>query len=228
MAEEHGRKSIILLIEGNRSEDSSLSIPLLNAGHEVHVFHTGRQAISWGQKQVPDLIIYDASSMRSNGARVCQRFRAFLENTPIIHCRAKGQSRDPAIAADVFLEHPLSSRRLLNRVHDQLPIDYFKEEVIRFGRLSLFRTKRAIDIGYGERRLTPKQAFLLEELLRHPNQLVTRRQIMLHVWQTEYIGDTRTLDVHVRWLRECIEEDPSKPKFLTTVRGKGFILSVPD
>jgi len=228
MMEERSRKSIIFLLEGKRSEESSLSIPLLNARLDVQVFHTGRQAISRAQNQTPDLIIYDASTMRSNGARVCQRFRTLHAHTPIIHCRAKGQTRDPAITADVFLEYPLSSRKFLNRVRNHLPIDYSQEEVIRFGRISLYRTKRTIDAGFGEQHLTPKQASLLEELLRHPNQLVTRRQLMLNVWKTAYIGDTRTLDVHIRWLRECIEDDPSKPEFLTTVRGKGFILSVPE
>ena len=78
--------------------------------------------------------------------------------------------------------------------------------------------------GQGEQRLTPKLAALLEEFLRHAGVLVTRRQFMHDVWHTDYIGDTRTLDVHIRWVRELIEEDPSDPRLLKTVRGQGFVL----
>ena len=93
----------------------------------------------------------------------------------------------------------------------------------------LYRSKRAVDVKEkGEQRLTPKLAQLLEEFLRHPNELVSRRQLMQNVWHTDYVGDTRTLDVHVRWVRECIENDPSNPVLLRTIRGKGFILALPD
>jgi DNA-binding response OmpR family regulator len=74
--------------------------------------------------------------------------------------------------------------------------------------------------------LTPKQAQLLEEFVRYPNQVVSRRQLMQNVWRTDYIGDTRTLDVHIRWVREIIEEDPAQPKLLRTVRGKGYIFTM--
>ena len=109
-----------------------------------------------------------------------------------------------------------------------LPVDLNQEEIIRFGGILFYRSKRAVETeDKGEQRLTPKLALLLEEFLRHPNQLVSRRQLMRNVWHTDYVGDTRTLDVHVRWVRECIEEDPSNPIFLRTIRGKGFILAIP-
>jgi DNA-binding response OmpR family regulator len=75
--------------------------------------------------------------------------------------------------------------------------------------------------------LTPKLALLLETFIRHPNELLTRRQLMQSVWQTDFVGDTRTLDVHIRWVRECIEDDPSKPQLLKTIRGQGYLLSIP-
>jgi DNA-binding response OmpR family regulator len=130
--------------------------------------------------------------------------------------------------ADVYLEQPFTGRKLLNRVRDLLPVDLNQEEIIRFGGILFYRSKRAVEtVDKGEQRLTPKLALLLEEFLRHPNELVSRRQLMRNVWQTDYVGDTRTLDVHMRWVRECIEEDPSNPTFLRTVRGKGFILAIP-
>ncbi|MFQ5421121.1 MAG: winged helix-turn-helix domain-containing protein, partial [Anaerolineae bacterium] len=101
------------------------------------------------------------------------------------------------------------------------------EEIIRFGNIILYKSKRSVEVaGQGESRLTPKLVQLLEEFLRHPNQLVSRRQLMEHVWQTSYVGDTRTLDVHIRWIRECIEVNPARPQMLKTIRGKGYIFSI--
>ncbi len=222
-------KRIILLVEGFRTGESSLANSLEKANFDVTVVPTGRQALERVQKQAPDLVVFDASSMRSSGTRTCRRLRGMLGSVPIIHCRVEGYAEDPSILADVYLEQPFTGRKLLNRVRDLLPVDLYKEEIIRFGHILLYRSKRAVDVGgKGEQRLTPKLAQLLEEFLRHPNELVSRSQLMRDVWHTDYVGDTRTLDVHVRWVRECIEIDPSNPSLLRTVRGKGFILTLPN
>ncbi len=223
------QKQSILLVEGFRIGESSLAYSLQKADFEVELVSTGRQGLEWVQKHTPDLVVYNASSMRSSGTRTCRRLRGVLGSVPIIHCRLEGHAVDPSILADVYLEQPFTGRKLLNRVRDLMPIDLYKEEIIRYGNILLYRSKRAVDIAEkGEQRLTPKLAQLLEEFLRHPNELVNRSQLMHNVWHTDYIGDTRTLDVHVRWVRECIEENPSNPILLRTVRGKGFILSIPD
>lgn len=222
------RNRTILLVEGQREDDGSLAVPLEKAGFQVVTFSTGREAVTWAQEQAPDLLVFDASSMRSSGARILRRLRGILEDTPVIHCREAGAARDTQGLADVYLEQPFTGRKLMNRVRDLLPADPATEEVVRFGPLVLYRGKRAVDVGgQGEQRLTPKLAALLEEFLRHPAVLVTRRQLMRDVWHTDYVGDTRTLDVHIRWVRELIEEDPSNPQMLVTVRGKGFILQLP-
>lgn len=223
------KKIIILLVEGVRASTDSLSLPLQKANFTVVSCQNGRQAMLLAQEKLPNLVVFDASSLRSNGARTCRRLRGILGDNPIIHCRSAGEPEEPEIPANVFLEHPFTGRKLLNRVRDLLPADPLKEEVIRFGHLLIYRSKRAVEIGgKGECRLTPKLARLLEEFLRNPNVLISRKQLMLNVWKTEYVGDTRTLDVHIRWVRECIEKDPSNPELLLTVRGKGFILAIPD
>ncbi|MBI3942747.1 MAG: winged helix-turn-helix domain-containing protein [Chloroflexi bacterium] len=79
----------------------------------------------------------------------------------------------------------------------------------------------------GIRRLTPKEAELLAEFMRHPEEVLTRQFLMKHVWQTDYMGDTRTLNVHIRWLREKIEDDPSRPRMLRTIRGVGYRFGIP-
>lgn len=219
----------ILLVEGFRNGASAFSQALTNADFAVQIASTGREALELAQKEDVDLVVIDASSMRSNGARTCRRIRAAVGDVPIIHCRDEGTHEDRSMLADVYLEQPFTGRKLLNRVRDLLPVDIYNEEVVRFGDILFYRSKRAVETAAkGEQRLTPKLAQLLEEFLRHPNELVTRRQLMRNVWHTDYVGDTRTLDVHMRWVRECVEQDPSNPKLLRTVRGKGFIMSIPD
>lgn len=219
----------ILLIEGHQASENSLSRPLANAGFTVVSFTSGGKALSWAQENLPDLIVLDASSMRSTGVRISRRLRGILPETPMIYCRSQGVREHPVATADIYLEQPFTGRKLLNRVKDLLPADPNQEEIIRFGELSYYRGKRAVDVaGRGEQRLTPKLAQLLEEFLLNPGEVVSRRQLMRNVWQTDYIGDTRTLDVHIRWVRECIELDPSSPQYLVTIRGEGFVLRVPE
>jgi DNA-binding response OmpR family regulator len=215
----------ILLVEGPREDEDSLSAPLERAGFAVVCFQTGREALAWAHEQTPDLVVFDASTMRSSGLRTCRRLRGLLEQTPLIHCRPDGTPVEEQLAADVYLQQPFTGRKLLNRVYDLLPADPETEEIVRYGRITLFLEKKSVHVdGRGEQRLTPKLAGLLEELLRHAGELVTRKQLMKNVWLTDYMGDTRTLDVHIRWARELIEDDPSDPRILTTVRGHGFIL----
>lgn len=217
----------ILIVEGKSGGDS-LAPALEGAGYEVSVFHTGTAAIASLEKTIPDLVVFDSSSMRSSGARTCRRLRKALGTKPIIHIRQESIAIDRSAEADVYLQLPFTPRKLFNRVRALLPVDQVKEEIVRYGHISLYRTKRSVEVnGQGESQLTPKLAELLEEFIRHPNEVVTRRQLMINVWKTDYIGDTRTLDVHIRWMRELIEEDPAKPALLKTVRGKGYIFCVP-
>ena len=176
---------------------------------------------------MPDLIVFDATSMRSSGTRSCRRLRRALGDLPIIHCRAEGVKEDVTATADVYLAQPFTPRKLLNRIRALLPADETQEEVVRCGSITFYREKRSVEVnGQGEQPLTPKQAQLLEEFVRYPNQVISRKQLMQNVWRTDYIGDTRTLDVHIRWVREIIEENPAKPKLLRTVRGKGYIFNM--
>lgn len=220
-------RAAILMVAG-KPGDNTFVTALEKAGYGVRVVYTGAAALASSGKFPPDLVIFDASCMRSNGARTCRRLRRLLETTPIIHIRADHQELDRSAEADVFIQRPFTSRKLLNRIRTLLPVDVAKEEIVRYGSVCLYRTKRSVEVnGQGENQLTPKLALLLEEFIRHPNEVVSRRQLMQNVWKTDYIGDTRTLDVHVRWMRELIEEDPAHPAFLRTVRGKGYIFHIP-
>lgn len=218
----------ILLVEGRRAGDGSFAPALGNEGYKVKVVHTGAAALRWSDDHKPDLVIFDGASMRSSGVRSCRRLSRMLVETPIIHTRPAGTRKDTGAEADIYLVQPFTARKLLNRVRALLPADAYEEQVIRAGKLTLYRGKSSVEIaGRGETRLTPKQADLLLAFLRHPNQVLTRRQLMKDVWNTDYVGDTRTLDVHIRWVREAIEDDPGNPCRLTTVRGVGYIFQLP-
>lgn len=215
---------VVLLVEGKRANGNSVAYPLEKVGFEVVIVHTGKTALAVVKSRKPNLVVFNASMMRSNGARSCSRLRRAVGAVPIIHIRPEGWPEEVEADADVYLERPFTPRKLLNRIKALLPPDFSKEEIVRCGDLTYYRTKRSVEVvGKGESRLTPKLAQLLEEFVRHPNEIVTRKQLMQNVWHTDYVGDTRTLDVHIRWIRELIEQDPAYPRRLQTVRGRGYI-----
>jgi DNA-binding response OmpR family regulator len=222
------REALVLFVEGKRARNEALKSSLARKGYQLQVYNTGGQALDWAEEYEPDLVIVDASSMRTSGIRITSRLRKLLGDIPIIHCRAQGRAENRNAQADVYLAQPFTSRKLLNRIKSLIPADDLKEEIVRAGSLTLYRSKRSVDVeGKGEQRLTPKLASLLEEFLRYPNQVLERERLMRKIWKTSYFGDTRTLDVHIRWVREIIEVDPAKPKLLRTVRGVGYIFSIP-
>ncbi len=219
--------TIILLVEHLKAGGASLAPVLIRAGYQVSVVHSGRAALKRVATERPHLIIYDARLMRSTGVRTCRTLRQRLDDVPLIHCRAPEQELDEAAEAQIYLEYPCTPRKLLNRVKALLPANDDEGRILRLNGIVLYRDKSAVNIrGQGDQMLTPKMLRLLEEFMTHPDQVLTRLQLMQSVWKTDYVDDTRTLDVHVRWLRRLIEEDPANPRRLLTVRGQGYIFHV--
>lgn len=222
------REATVLLVAGRRSGSKNLESALEREDLRVELFHTGTAALSWAAENQADLVVFDASSMRSSGFRTCKRLKKSFPDTPLIYCREANQVEDRTLGADIYLARPFTARKLINRIRALLPADDLKEEIVRAGRLTFYPSKRSVDVAdVGEKRLTPKLACLLEEFLRHPNEVLERSTLMKKVWNTTYFGDTRTLDVHIRWMREVIEENPARPKILKTVRGMGYIFNIP-
>lgn len=218
----------ILLITAARADDEQLLNALCREGYEVHVYHSARNATLWARENLPDLVIYNAATMASDGVAGCRKLRALIGAAPLIHTRKQGEPKNEDAQADIYLVKPFTARKIINRARALLPADQFTQEIIRAGDVTLFRSKPSVAVaGASEKALTPKLAQLLEEFLRHPNQVLDRRQLMRNVWETDYLGDTRTLDVHIRWAREAIEENPSKPRRIVTVRGVGYFFSLP-
>jgi DNA-binding response OmpR family regulator len=121
--------------------------------------------------------------------------------------------------------HPFTARKLINRVDRLIPGD--ESETMKVGPIKLDKAKNRVYTKKRQSRLTPKLARLLEIFLNNPGRLMMRKTLIRKVWHTDYTGDTRTLDVHISWLRQAIEEDPSNPEMLKTIRGMGYRLDLP-
>lgn len=223
------KQSLILLIEGKSSNHTSLIPALEKAGFALKHVTSGLAARNWVAQANPSphLIIFDASTLRSNGVRNCQQLRQHLPGIPLIYIRSANQKVSAELETEAHLVHPFTPRKVLNRVRAMLPPDLHEEQIVHYGHIKLYVDRGMVEVnGRGEKHITPKLSQLLAEFLRHPNEMISRAQLMQNVWQTSYVGDTRTLDVHVRWVRELIEQDPSQPRLLQTVRGKGYILRI--
>lgn len=215
----------ILLIESGRASAPSLAPVLEKKGYRVTVQHRVDSALSAAQKNEPDLVVLDAASMQATGARMSRALRAGLNGVPILLVSPKGTDPESITGADVVLVHPFTPRKLINRVARLLPGD--SRDLTEVGPIRLNLAQRTVRCLGRESRLTPKEARLLEVFLQNPGKLLTRASLIRQVWHTDYTGDTRTLDVHMSWLRRAIEPDPEHPRFLTTIRGVGYRLDLP-
>lgn len=216
--------ALILMVEGKRTTRGPWSTSIEKAGYTVVVAHNGKTAVDTVSTHSVDAIIFDATTMRSDGVRSCRRLKLEAPTIPIIHCRPADMLLPPA-EADVCLTLPFTSRKLINRIRAILPAQDRPDQIVTLGHLTLYTGKKSVAVdGKGEFMLTPKKLSLLKLFMTRPNITITRRELMETIWNTKYMGDTRTLDVHIRWLRETIEHDPNKPKHLRTVRGQGYVL----
>jgi DNA-binding response OmpR family regulator len=216
----------VLLIESSRTSVPSFAPALEKKGYSVDIFHKLDKALRAASKNPPDIVVLDAASMRTSGTRMSRAVRARLDGLPIILVSPQGSRTDPGNGASMTLVHPFTPRKLLNRIARLLPGD--ESYVVEIGPIRLNLAQRKV-FSYGkEARLTPKEAKLLEMFILNPGRLLTRKALIREVWYTDYIGDTRTLDVHMSWLRRAIEPDPNHPIFLKTIRGMGYRFDLPD
>lgn len=195
----------------------------LEKRYRVLVASSGKRALALAQEQPPQVVVLDAVSMRTPGDRICQELRDGIKGIPIIHIHP-GPKESAQSRADVLLVAPLSTRKLLSAVARLLQAQ--DDELVICGPFAVNPARRVLLMDGQETQLTPKQARLVEVFFRTPGQTVDRKTLMEKVWNTDYLGDTRTLDVHIRWLRKVIEADPSHPRYLLTVRGVGYRLDM--
>ncbi len=171
----------------------------------------------------PDLIVVNAATLRSNGRRICQMLRLQEGERPVILILAPDRA-DKRAAASLVLVLPFTVQKLVNRIHQVLPPD--GKHIVRAGPICLNPETGVVRCLKRQTRLTPRLVRLLTVLVEHRGEAVERRELFSQVWETDYTDDTRTLDVHISWLRRALEPDPLHPRFLKTVRGVGYRLDV--
>lgn len=219
----------ILLVQGGLGD--SVGPVLEQHGYRVAWVRTAKNALAFFEKDVPALVIIDVPSLRVSAERLCQSIKR-LSSVPLImigpeqlapsQAAASGAptAQIPSTCADAYLPRPLQLRRLLARVDKLMPEGQAIE--LKCGDLVFRPSDGILHKKAAESYLNPKLSKLLQLFMQQPGAVLTRKYLMQQVWDTSYLGDTRTLDVHIRWLREAIEDDPTDPVYLRTVRRQGY------
>lgn len=215
----------VLLVEGRKPAAEYLAPVLNGQGYNVVTARTRRDALAKVQEAHPAVIVLDSPSLRFSSRRFCNALQDADLETPVLMLLSKEEKIDRSVGARAYLRYPCSARKLINRIVRLLPAP--DDEVLRVGDVVLNAKQRYVVRGKRESHLTPRQAQLLEIFMRHPGEILTRAFLMKQVWDTDYLDDTRTLDVHVHWVRKAIEDDPQSPVYLRTIRRVGYRFEIP-
>lgn len=230
----------ILVVEDELSLQETLVYNLEKQGYTVEAVGDGRTAVEAARRIKPDIIILDIMLPELDGFEVCKILRKEM-STPILMLTARDDEIDRVVGlevgADDYLTKPFSMRELLARVKAQLrrtqlvrdELEKVKstdlssyQETLVFGDLIVNQTRREVMLGGKVLALKPQEYDLLLFFAEHKGQMLSREFILERVWGWDYIGDSRTVDVHVRWLRQKIEKDAANPERIITVRGGGY------
>jgi DNA-binding response OmpR family regulator len=228
----HPTVATILLVDDEPTLVATLDYNLRREGHEVVIARDGPSAIEQARKRQPDLVLLDVMLPKLDGFEVCRELRR-TSTVPVLMLTAKDSEVDKVvgleIGADDYMTKPFSMRELMARVKAMLRRNSMLAaapspggEEVRLGELEIDTAARTVRRGGHAVHLKPKEFELLAFLAQNRGRVFTRDQLLENVWGYEFDGDTRTVDVHVRWLREKIEETPSQPRLLETVRGVGY------
>jgi DNA-binding response OmpR family regulator len=232
----------ILIVEDELVLRETLAYNLDKQGYTVLSAGDGARAVEIAREETPDLILLDIMLPGIDGFEVCRILRQEM-NVPIVMLTARGDEVDKVVGlevgADDYLTKPFSMRELLARVKAQLRrVRLFREEyaaeegdeakanVIRSGNLTVDLERREVEMDDELLALKPKEYELLTYFVQHSGRVLSRDQMLEDVWGWDYSGGSRTVDVHVRWLREKIESDPADPKRIITIRGAGYRFEV--
>lgn len=218
-------KSKILWVQGRWVSNATFLPTLLKKGFNIDTVSTGKEALARVARVEHDLVIVDAASMRTSGKRICQELRERLNGKPIMLISdPKRTLKKSDQVASVSLTLPFTSRKLVNRIMPLLPGKAGRS--VKAGGIHLDLENRQVRYQGKKTKLTPRLVRLLKMLIDHKGEVVEREELFKKVWRTDYTGDTRTLDVHISWLRQIIEKNPPKPKIIKTMRGVGYMLDV--
>jgi DNA-binding response OmpR family regulator len=231
----------ILIVEDEPSLQETLAYNLEKQGYTVESVSDGRTALETARRLRPDLIVLDIMLPGLDGIEVCKTLRREDFPSPIIMLTARDDEIDRVVGlevgADDYLTKPFSMRELMARVKAQLrrtrvireELERIKtdqpeaqQETLTFGNLTINLTRREVMLNDAPLALKPQEYDLLLFFAEHKGHMLSREFVLERVWGWDYVGDSRTVDVHVRWLRQKIEADPANPIRIVTVRGGGY------
>ena len=231
----------VLVVDDEATLRETLAEALEQDGLRVVTAADGREALERFRAEAPDLVLLDLMLPGVSGIEVCRILRR-ESAVPIIMLTAKDGEIDKVVGlelgADDYVTKPFSLRELMARIRAQLrrldaaPVapatDAAERAAIDLGEVRVDLAGHRLLRGSRELPVKPKAFELLAFLLRNPGQVFSRDQLLERVWGYDYAGETRTVDVHVHWLRAALEDDPARPRFLQTVRGVGYVLRPPE
>lgn len=224
----------VLVVEDEANLRDAIAYNLELEGYQVLTASDGVEGLAKARNQMPDLIVLDIMLPLISGLDVCRSIRK-ESDVSVIMLTAKGEEVDKVvgleIGADDYVTKPFSMRELMARVRAlhrrSSQIQYAsttEEEILISGELKVNVSSHTVTLSGMQIPCRPREFELLAHLMRSKGRAFTRRQLLNTVWEYDYVGDERTVDVHIRWLREKIEEDSSKPKKIITIRGYGYRL----
>jgi two-component system, OmpR family, response regulator RegX3 len=218
----------VLVVEDEDSYSDALAYMLRKEGYEVAVAQTGPEALSDFDRNGADIVLLDLMLPGLPGTEVCRQLRQ-VSNVPVIMVSAKDAEVDKVVGlelgADDYVTKPYSPRELVARIRAVLRRGQETEAApttLESGRVRMDVERHVVSVNGDEVRLPLKEFELLEMFLRNTGRVLTRGQLIDRVWGADYVGDTKTLDVHVKRLRAKIEPNPASPRYLVTVRGLGY------
>jgi two-component system, OmpR family, response regulator RegX3 len=227
----------ILVVEDEESISQPFAEALRRAGFEPLVTGTAAGALRLAADAEPDLVMLDLSLPDGDGRDVCRELRR-RSDVPIVMLTARGTEMDRIVGlelgADDYVVKPFSAREVISRIRAVLrrsaPRDGAggEEGPIGIGELELDPAARTVRLAGEELDLSRKEFDLLAELMRNAGRVVKREDLMSKVWDVNWFGSTKTLDVHVGWLRRKLGDDPNQPRYIETVRGVGFRFAAPE
>ncbi len=218
----------ILVVEDEQAIRTVVEYALRDAGFEVVTASRGDDALAAAADDSIDLMILDLMLPGVDGLEVCKRVRA-QSNMPIIILSARGEELDKVLGlelgADDYVTKPFSPRELVSRVRANLRrarAEPERGQQVRAGDVEIDPVARTVSKNGEDVHLTYSEFELLHKLASSPRRVFTREELMNHLWQGSFFGDLRSVDVHVRHLRQKVEDDPSNPQLIRTVRGVGY------
>ena len=226
----------VLIVDDEKAIVDILDFNLKKEGYETLSAYDGQDGLEKARSEKPDLILLDVMLPKMDGFEVCRRLRDGGDNVPIIMITAREEETDKVfgleIGADDYITKPFSMRELLARVKTNMrrsaaappavPVPEESRNVLRFDGLEIDNDRHSVSRNGKEIELTEREYAILRFMAATPGKVLSRQELMSEVWQYDYFGDLRTVDVAMRRLREKLEDNPAEPRYVMTKRGAGY------